>query len=83
MPNRAYYQPFTTPDPSQGYGATQGNGTYPDMSSMGMSLAQPVGMVSELGMEATFDPDNLFALGTMMDEGLFTFPLAFDEGFQF
>lgn len=49
---------------------------------MGLSGSQPVGMVPELGMDVTFDTDNLFALGTMMDEGLFTFPLAFDGGFQ-
>lgn len=50
--------------------------------STGM-LGQSMGMDARLGMEETFDPDNLFALGTMMDEGLFTFPLAFDGNFQF
>lgn len=54
-----------------------------DMSTAGIPLSQPMGMDPELGMEATFDPNNLFALGTMMDEGLFTFPFAFDGGFQF
>jgi hypothetical protein len=41
-----------------------------------------MGMAPELGMDVTFDTDNLFALGTMMDEGLFSFPLAFDADFQ-
>lgn len=56
---------------------------YPDMSSMGISLSQPMGMMPEIGMDVAFDTDNLFALGTMMDEGLFSFPLAFDGDFQF
>ncbi|OKP09465.1 hypothetical protein PENSUB_5201 [Penicillium subrubescens] len=87
-----YYPSFTTPDPTQGYPGMQsltgpssqgqpGSG-YPDMSSMGLSISQPMGMAPELGMDVTFDTDNLFALGTMMDEGLFSFPLAFDGDFQ-
>ena len=61
-------------------GASQA--AYPDMSSMGLSLSQPIGMAPEVGMDVTFDADNLFALGTMMDEGLFAFPFAFDGDFQ-
>lgn len=56
-------------------------GTY-DMSTAGIPLSQSMGTEPDLGAE-TFDPDNLFALGTMMDEGLFTFPFAFDGNFQF
>jgi hypothetical protein len=85
-----YYPSFTTPDPTQGYPAmqsstgpsSQGQPGYPDMSSIGLSISQPMGMAPELGMDVTFDTDNLFALGTMMDEGLFSFPLAFDADFQ-
>ncbi|KAJ5389077.1 uncharacterized protein N7496_000145 [Penicillium cataractarum] len=82
-----YYPSFTTPDPTQGYNGIQSSAGpsqpgYPDMSSMGLSGSQPMGMVQDLGMDVTFDSDNLFALGTMMDEGLFTFPLAFDGDFQ-
>lgn len=82
MGNRAYYQPFT----SNGRGTpstappTMG-GTYADMS-VNMPLGQ-MSMQTGLGMEDTFDPDNLFALGSMMDEGLFTFPPAFDGNIWF
>ncbi|KAJ5109649.1 Transcription factor [Penicillium argentinense] len=80
-PSRTFYQPY---GPSQAYPNVPASTTgYPDMS-MGMSIAQPMGMPgNEIGMDATFDPDNLFALGTMMDEGLLTFPLSFDSNFQF
>ncbi|CEJ55051.1 hypothetical protein PMG11_01329 [Penicillium brasilianum] len=82
-----YYPSFATPDLTQGYNGLQSSTGpsqpgYPDMSSTGMSLPQPMGMVPELDMNVAFDSDNLFALGTMMDEGLFTFPLAFDADFQ-
>lgn len=52
------------------------------MSTTGIPLSQSMGTEPDVGTE-TFDPDNLFALGTMMDEGLFTFPFAFDGNFQF
>lgn len=78
-PNRAFYQQYT-----QTYPATQPNATtYPDMP-IGMPMAPMMGMAGdEMGFDASFDPNNLFALGTMMDEGLFTFPLSFDNTFQF
>jgi hypothetical protein len=81
MGSRAFYQPFTPTDRATPYTvpSTMGD-TYADMSGM---LGQSRGLDAGLGMEETFDPDNLFALGTMMDEGLFSFPLAFDGNFQF
>lgn len=83
MGSRAFYQPFTPADRTTPYNSAPSTmgGPYADMST-GM-LGQSMGMDARLGMEETFDPDNLFALGTMMDEGLFTFPLAFDGNFQF
>ncbi|KAJ5175647.1 uncharacterized protein N7482_001524 [Penicillium canariense] len=83
-----YYPAFTSPGPSQAYAgmpSSSGAGQqgYADMSNMVISLSQPMGMLPEMGTETSFDPDNLFTLGTMMDEGLFTFPLAFDGSFQF
>lgn len=83
MGSRAFYQPFTPADRATPYNGAPSmmGGTYADMST-GM-LGQSMGMDARLGIEETFDPDNLFALGTMMDEGLFTFPLAFDGNFQF
>lgn len=82
-----FYPSFTASDQTQGYNGIQSStgpsqSGYPDMSSMGISLSQPMGVVPELGIDAAFDTDNLFALGTMMDEGLFSFPLAFDGDFQ-
>ncbi|KAJ5698099.1 hypothetical protein N7462_000104 [Penicillium macrosclerotiorum] len=85
-----FYSSFTTPGPSPGYsgmssstGATEsGPGRYPDMSSMGLTMSQPMGIMPELEMQPTFDPNNLFELGTMLDEGLFTFPMGFDMSFQ-
>lgn len=49
------------------------------VSTAGMPLTQPMDMA---GAETGFDADYLFALGTMMDEGLFTFPLGFEGGFN-
>ncbi|KAJ5128283.1 hypothetical protein N7448_002001 [Penicillium atrosanguineum] len=80
MGSRAYYQPFTPTERGALYTvpSTMG-GTYVDMS-VNMPLGQ-MSMQTGLGVEETFDPDNLFALGSMMDEGLFTFPSAFDGNF--
>ena len=63
-----YYPSFTTSDLTQGYNGMQSStgasqAAYPDMSSMGLSLSQPIGMAPEVGMDVTFDADNLFALG--------------------
>jgi len=87
MGSRAFYRSFTPTERATPYSVqstvtpTMG-GTYGDMS-IGMPFGQSMGMEAGLGMEETFDPDNLFALGTMMDEGLFTFPLTFDGDVQF
>lgn len=83
LSNRGFYQGFTSSDPSHGYNGVQSStaGAY-EMSSGGIPLSQPMGIDADLGVEATFDPNNLFALGTMMDEGLFTFPFALDGSFQ-
>lgn len=84
MTNRGFYPNFASSDPSQGYNSLPSSTAGPyDMPTAGIPLSQSMGMDPDLGMEATFDPNNLFALGTMMDEGLFTFPFAFDGGFQF
>lgn len=53
-----------------------------------MPMAPIMGMPgNEMGMDPNFGPDGIFALETMMDEGLFTFPLSFENlgfnGFQF
>ncbi|KAJ6104067.1 hypothetical protein N7523_010387 [Penicillium sp. IBT 18751x] len=74
--SRAYYQPFTTDRGTPSTAPPMVGGPYADMS-VNMPLDQ-MSVQNGLGMEETFDPDNLFALGTMMDEGLFTFPPAFD-----
>lgn len=82
MGNRAYYQPFTPTDRGTPYTApsTMG-GTYTDIS-VSMPISQ-MSMENGLGMQETFDPNNLFALGTMMDEGLFTFPQSFEPNLWF
>ncbi|KAJ5273800.1 hypothetical protein N7478_008925 [Penicillium angulare] len=82
MGNRTYYPPFqSTTGASQAYGMSNvGTTQYPPMSNVGnMPLEQSMGMVPE----GPFDPDNLTALGNIMDEGLFSFPFAFDGNFQF
>lgn len=83
--DRAMYQSFPHTDPSQVY-ATQSQiqhqNPYTEMSSMGMPMDQPMGMVPELQMEGAFDTENLFALGNIMDEGLFSFPFSFEGNFQ-
>ncbi|KAJ6084597.1 hypothetical protein N7486_011397 [Penicillium sp. IBT 16267x] len=80
MGDRSFYQSFT-PNPSQPYGmpaTTQ----YPQMTGVGdVSISQPMGM-PELPIEPAFDP-SLAILGNMMDEGLLSFPFAFDGNFQF
>lgn len=73
-------------DPSNTYGmntSTQGQGY--DMSSVTriQNTGQNMDMFPELGMEAGFDPNNLFALGGMMDETLFDFPYSFDPNMEF
>lgn len=64
---------------STGPGAGPG-GTMPMAPMMGMPG-------NEMDMDPNFNPDNFFALETMMDEGLFTFPLSFENlgfnGLQF
>jgi hypothetical protein len=83
LENRAYYQPFTPSDRGTPYTApsTMGAGTYTDMS-VNMPIGQ-MSMENGLGMQESFDPNNLFALGTMMDEGLFTFPQLFEGNLWF
>lgn len=78
-----FFPSYTPSDPSQGYTSMGSStaGTY-DASPMGMPLTQPMSMTPE-GIDAAFDADYLFAMGTMMDEGLLTFPLGFDGNFQF
>ncbi|KAJ5096382.1 hypothetical protein NUU61_005738 [Penicillium alfredii] len=92
MGNRGYYQSFNAADPSQPYPdlaassniPTQTQQTYPDMSSTAsMQLSQPMGVVPEMGTETVFDPDNVFLFGSMMDEGLFSFPMSFGGNFGF
>ena len=89
MGNRAYYPPFppAPADPSPTYGihpttSAMQPGTYSDMSAMSMPLSQPMDMASELGVDSSFDTENLFMLGNIMDEGLFSFPFSFDGNFQ-
>jgi hypothetical protein len=56
------------------------------MSSLGMNPGlseQSMGMLPELGTETSFDPSNFWALGSLMDEGLFNFPLSFDPNLEF
>lgn len=52
---------------------------------MSMPMTPMMGMPgnTEMEMDPSFDPNNFFALETMMDEGLFTFPLSLDTAFQF
>ncbi|KAJ5935801.1 Transcription factor [Penicillium verhagenii] len=79
MGDRSFYQPFTPNQPQQYImpGTTQ----YPQMPGLGsMPPGQPMGL-PELTAEAPFDP-SLAILGTMMDEGLLSFPYAFDGNFQ-
>lgn len=84
MANRGFYAPFaSSADPSNAYATQQG---YGEMSSLGMNpgqSAQTMGMLPELGMETSFDPSNFWALGNLMDEGLFNFPLSFDPNLEF
>ncbi|RJE25366.1 Transcription factor, partial [Aspergillus sclerotialis] len=63
-------QPYTTatPDPSQTQ-STQSNN--PDMLVQGGNQTY---FVPELGMQVGFYPENLFALGSMLDEGFFNLP---------
>lgn len=83
MDNQGYYPSFTSSDSSPGYGGMSSSSAGPyGMSTVGIPLTQPMDMAPELGVETGLDADHLFALGTMMDEGLFTFPLGFDGGFS-
>lgn len=79
MGDRSFYQSFT-PNPPQSYGLPA-TIQYPQMSGVGdLPMSQPMGM-SELPAEPAFDP-SLAILGNMMDEGLLSFPFAFDGNFQ-
>ncbi|KAJ5392528.1 hypothetical protein N7509_008018 [Penicillium cosmopolitanum] len=90
-----YPQPYTTPNHNQqtptfaeipmGASASTGPGAGPGGT---MPMAPMMGMPgNEMDMDPNFNPDNFFALETMMDEGLFTFPLSFENlgfnGLQF
>ncbi|KAL1964548.1 hypothetical protein VTN77DRAFT_6845 [Rasamsonia byssochlamydoides] len=53
------------------------NNNNPMLSSNMMAGSQPAyaGFVPELGMQMGFDPEGLFALGNMLDEGFFNLPM--------
>ncbi|OQE35172.1 hypothetical protein PENCOP_c014G04006 [Penicillium coprophilum] len=80
---RGYYQPYSSTELTHNYpdipsSTTQTQG-YPDMSTVaGMQLAPPMGLASEIGMDPN-PGESWITLGSMMDEGLFTFP--FDGNF--
>ncbi|KAJ5180899.1 hypothetical protein N7492_004109 [Penicillium capsulatum] len=91
---RAYYQSYAPTNPSQPYVGPQPSisappggasaDAYSSMPNMGMPGSQPMDMGGEMGMEGNFGPENLFVLGTMMEDGLLGFPpLTFDGNFQF
>ncbi|KAJ5621891.1 hypothetical protein N7528_005123 [Penicillium herquei] len=80
--NRPYYPQFSSPQgPPQPYSMPNPpTPQYPEMSAAGtMPFGQSMGIIQGVPM----DPNNLSALGTIMDEWLFGFPSAFDESFQF
>lgn len=76
MGNRGYYQTYS-PQAQPQYSMPDTSASQYDMA-MGMPLDQSMGMIPG----EPFDPNNLSALGTIMDEGLFAFPFAFDGNFQ-
>ncbi|KAJ5658957.1 hypothetical protein N7507_005408 [Penicillium longicatenatum] len=77
--DRSFYQSFTS-NPSQPYGIPAAR-QYSRMAGVGDGpISQPMG-ITELPAEPAFDP-NLALLGNMMDEGLLSFPFAFDGNFQ-
>ncbi|CAG7940217.1 unnamed protein product [Penicillium salamii] len=82
--SRGYYQPFT--DPPQSYPdinsmAAPTQSGYPDIpGGNGLQLAPPMGMTPGVGTDYSV-ADPWFTLGSMADEGLFTFPLSFDPNF--
>ena len=91
--SRGFYQPYAPGNPPHSYtdlqipatGTTVGPGasSYPNMTNMGVQLSQTMGPMAQTETGESVGADNLFMLGTMMEDGLFTFPLSFDENFQF
>lgn len=55
-----------------------------DYQSMMPTVDQPLyaGFLPELGMPVGFDTDSLFGLGSMLEDGLFDFPLDMNQHFQ-
>ena len=52
-----------------------------DPSMAGAGAGAGAGLVPELGMQVGLEPENLFALGNMLDEGVFNLPFVVDGSF--
>lgn len=75
----ANYQSQSQPTESRPFYPMQQHPQYPDMSTYdttGMLQPEPC-FVPELGVQMGFYPENLFALGNMLDEGFFNLPFGY------
>lgn len=59
---------------------------YPDLNATNTPYDPNIagagaGLVPELGMQVGLEPENLFALGNMLDEGVFNLPFVVDGSF--
>lgn len=73
-----YYQPYSQSYQEMPAGTAS---HYPESSAVNpsaseMMMANQTSFVPELGMQVGFYPENLFALGNMLDEGFFHLPFA-------
>ncbi|OOF90986.1 hypothetical protein ASPCADRAFT_211575 [Aspergillus carbonarius ITEM 5010] len=76
-PPRQFYPTFNS-----GYQDVQG---FADPSGNGMLMGGPIQgfFVPELGVQMGFDPENLFALGNMLGDGILNLPFQADGGMGF
>ncbi|KAJ6151738.1 hypothetical protein N7470_006866 [Penicillium chermesinum] len=85
--SRPLYQQFPNADSSPVYGmqsqAPSMHNSYMAAPGMGMPIGQSTTMAPEMPMDGALNTDNLFAIGNIIEEGLFSFPFAFDGNFQF